>query len=80
MVADASIRRLFGSNRKSIEAGGSQWKELQKKLEVSVESMKAFTTLMEAPTASTEGCINLNEENNFRKNIFLRFVKLVQIV
>ena len=36
------IWRLCGSNRKPMEVGGSQWKEVQK-LEVSVESMEVFT-------------------------------------
>ena len=46
-----------------MEVGGSQWKELQKKLKVSVESMQVFTTSMGAPTALMEGSINLDEKS-----------------
>ena len=69
MVADASIWRLCGSNRKSTEVGGSQWRKELQRLDVSVESMEAFTTSMEAPTASMEGSIrkkNFFYENNFK--------------
>ena len=58
------------------EASGRNYR----KLEVSVESMEVFTTLMEAPTTSMEGSINLREKNIFVKKIILRFVELAKIV
>ena len=59
-----------------MEVGGRNYR----KLEVSVESMEVFTTLMEAPTTSMEGSINLREKNIFVKKIILRFVELAKIV
>ena len=67
MVADASIWRLSGSNRKSLEVGGSQRKELQKaeSMEGSVEPMEIFTTSKKAPSTWMEGSINLHEKKHF---------------
>ena len=63
MVADASIWRLGGSNRKLMQVSEREYR----KLEVSVEPMKVFTTSMEAPITSMEGPINLHENFFFRR-------------
>ena len=50
-----------------------------RKLEASVEFMEVFTTSMEAPTTSMEGSIT-KIYIIYMKKIFLRFVKLGEMV
>ena len=78
MVADASLLRLCGSNRKSmelVEASGRNYR----KVEVSAESMfsllqwKLQLLRWKVPSTCTEKPI-------FMKKIISRFVKLVKIV
>ena len=77
MQAYGDFAEVTGSRWKLVEASGRNY---YRKLEVSVESMEVFTTLMEAPTTSMEGSINLREKNIFVKKIILRFVELAKIV
>ena len=81
MVADASIWRLCGSNRKSMEVGGSEWVEgITKSWKFPLNPWKFSLLRGKLQLLRWKVPSTCTKQNPFMKKVVLRFVKLAKIV